>query len=158
MISSNCIYLLKWKKYMYIRWRKRIAPACWWKQNLRQLILHTIYIWKYLHWYLILNIHVYHLLNVLCNTALWGQTHFGVRPQSALNFAPHFGVKRTLGSKSRNWPQSALICYISTHFGSRDLKVSSEICLNTEYWLIFDLRHWNIWGGVQDGGQNIDDS
>jgi hypothetical protein len=30
---------------------------------------------------------------------------------------PHFGVKRTLGSKSRNWPQSALICYISTHFG-----------------------------------------
>jgi hypothetical protein len=91
--------------------------------------------------------------NALCNNALWGQTHFWVQPQSAVNFTAYFGVKRILGSKLRNWPQRALICYISTPFGYQSSEGVKWVLL--KYWLIFDLRHWNIWGGVQDDGRYL---
>jgi hypothetical protein len=73
-----------------------------------------------------------------CNTALWGPTHFGVQPQSALHIASHFGVQRSLGSKSRNWPQSALICYISTHIGFQMSEGVNWVLLI--YWVLTYFR------------------
>ena len=48
----------------------------------------------------------------------------------------HVWAIRTLVSKSKNEPQSALIYYLSTHFWVQSSEIANG--LNTEYWLIFD--------------------
>jgi hypothetical protein len=56
---------------------------------------------------------------------------------------PHFGVKRTLGLKSRNWPQRALLYYISTHFGfqkSKGVIWVLLLILSTDLFSICDIE------------------
>lgn len=68
-----------------------------------------------------------------CNTALWRQTHFGSRPQSTVNFTPHFRVKRTLGQNREINPKVRYMLRINALWVPKVLNVSTEFCLNTEY-------------------------
>jgi hypothetical protein len=84
--------------------------------------------------------------------------HFGVQRTLGLDLKVRYTSHRTLGSNAlwdQNWEIDLKAHKYATYqrtLVARVLKVSSEFCLNTEYWLIFDLRHWNILGRVQDDG------